>query len=41
MLALVGVRFNPDVKAKYIALRAAGKPVKSVALMRELLEGTC
>ena len=34
------IRFNPDLKAKYTALRAAGKPAKVaiVALMRKLLE---
>lgn len=40
MPALVAMRFNPDLKAKYAALRAAGKPAKLaiVALMRKLLE---
>jgi transposase len=40
MPALVAMRFNPDLKAKYIQLRAAGKPAKVaiVALMRKLLE---
>lgn len=40
MPALVAMRFNPDLKAKYAALRAAGKPAKVaiVALMRKLLE---
>lgn len=40
MPALVAMRFNPDLKAKYMALRAAGKPAKVaiVALMRKLLE---
>lgn len=40
MPALVAMRFNPDLKAKYTALRAAGKPAKVaiVALMRKLLE---
>ena len=28
MPALVAMRFNPDLKAKYTALRAAGKPAK-------------
>lgn len=40
MPALVAMRFNPDLKAKYTALRTAGKPAKVaiVALMRKLLE---
>ena len=40
MPALVAMRFHPDLKAKYTALRAAGKPAKVaiVALMRKLLE---
>ena len=40
MPALVAMRFNPDLKAKYTQLRAAGKPAKVaiVALMRKLLE---
>ena len=40
MPALVAMRFNPDLKAKYHALREAGKPAKVaiVALMRKLLE---
>ena len=37
MPALVAMRFNPDLKAQYTALRAAGKPAK-VAIMRKLLE---
>ena len=39
MPALVAVRFNPDLKAKYDALRAAGKAPKQalVAVMRKLL----
>lgn len=39
MPALVAVRFNPDLKAKYDALRAAGKPAKVAltAIMRKLL----
>jgi len=37
MPALVAMRFNPDLKAKYTALREAGKPAK-VAIMRKLLE---
>jgi len=36
MPALVAMRHNPDLKAKYTALIAAGKPVK-VALMRKLI----
>ncbi len=37
--ALVAIRFNPPLKAKYLALRAAGKPgkVALVAVMRKLL----
>ena len=40
MAALVAMRFSPDLKAKYTALRAAGKPAKVaiVAVMRKLLE---
>jgi hypothetical protein len=40
MPALIASRFNPDLKAKYTALRAAGKPAKValVALMRKLIE---
>lgn len=40
MPALVAMRFNPDLKAKYTALREAGKPAKVaiVALMRKLIE---
>jgi transposase len=39
MPALVAIRFNPPLKAKYEALRAAGKPAKVaiVAIMRKLL----
>lgn len=39
MPALVAMRFNPDLKAKYTALIAAGKPAKValVALMRKLI----
>ena len=39
MPALVATRFNPDLKAKYQALVAAGKPAKVaiVAVMRKLL----
>ncbi len=37
--ALVAIRFNPPLKAKYLALRAAGKPAKVaiVVIMRKLL----
>ena len=40
MPALVAMRFNPDLKAKYKALLAAGKPAKVaiVAIMRKLIE---
>ena len=40
MPALVATRFNPDLKAKYDQLRAAGKPAKVaiVAVMRKLIE---
>lgn len=40
MPALVAMRFNPDLKAKYQQLREAGKPAKIalVALMRKLIE---
>ncbi|WP_296644965.1 hypothetical protein [Roseinatronobacter sp.] len=40
MPALVAMRFNPDLKEKYHALRKAGKPAKLaiVVLMRKLLE---
>lgn len=39
MPALVAMRHNPDLKAKYTALIAAGKPAKIaiVALMRKLI----
>lgn len=39
MPALVAIRFNPGMKAKYDALRTAGKPPKVaiVAIMRKLL----
>jgi transposase len=39
MPALVAIRFNPPLKAKYLALRAAGKPAKVaiVAIMRKLV----
>jgi transposase len=39
MPALVAIRYNPDLKAKYEALRKAGKPAKVaiVAIMRKLL----
>jgi transposase len=40
MPALVAMRFSPDLKAKYLELREAGKPAKValVALMRKLIE---
>ena len=40
MPALVAMRFNPDLKAKYQAMIAAGKPPKVAltALMRKLIE---
>ena len=40
MPALVAMRHNPDLEAKYKALRAAGKPAKVaiVAVMRKLIE---
>lgn len=40
MPALVAMRHNPDLKAKYEGLRAAGKPAKVaiVAIMRKLIE---
>jgi transposase len=39
MPALVAIRFNPPLKATYLALRKAGKPAKVaiVAIMRKLL----
>ena len=39
MPALVAARFNPDLKAKYQALIAAGKPPKVaiIAIMRKLV----
>jgi transposase len=39
MPTLVAIRFNPPLRAKYLALRAAGKPAKVaiVAIMRKLL----
>jgi transposase len=39
MPALVAIRFNPPLKAKYLALREAGKPAKVaiVAVMRRLI----
>jgi transposase len=39
MPALVAIRFNPPLQAKYLALRAAGKPAKVaiVAIMRKLV----
>jgi transposase len=40
MPALVAMRFNPDLKAKYNALREAGKPAKValITLIRKLIE---
>ena len=40
MPARVAARFNPDLKAKYQAMIAAGKPPKVAltALMRKLIE---
>lgn len=40
MPAVVAMRFNPDLKAKFLQLRKDGKPVKVaiVVLMRKLLE---
>ena len=40
MPALIAMRFNPDLKAKYEHLRSAGKPAKVaiVAVMRKLIE---
>lgn len=40
MPALVAIRFNPDMKARYDAMRTAGKPAKIAitAVMRKLLE---
>jgi transposase len=40
MPALVAMRFNPDLKAKYDALRTVGKPAKVaiVVVMRKLIE---
>lgn len=39
MPALVAIRFNPDLKAKYNTMKAAGKPSKVaiIAVMRKLL----
>ncbi len=39
MPALVAMRFSPDLKGKYLALGAAGKPAKVaiIALMRKLI----
>jgi transposase len=39
MPALVAIRFNPPLKAKYRALRDVGKPAKVaiVAIMRKLV----
>lgn len=40
MPALVAMRYNPELKAKYETLRAVGKPAKVaiVAVMRKLIE---
>ncbi len=40
MPALVAIRFNPDMKQKYDAMRQAGKPAKVaiIAIMRKLIE---
>lgn len=40
MPALAAIRFNPDLKAKYEHLRAAGKPAKVaiVAALKKLIE---
>jgi transposase len=40
MPAIVAIRFNPDMRDKYEAMRAAGKPAKVAitAVMRKLLE---
>lgn len=40
MPAIVAIRWNPDLKAKYTRLRAAGKPAKVaiVAVMRNIIE---
>jgi len=40
MPALVATRFNPDLKARYQAMRAEGKPAKLAltAIMRKLIE---
>jgi len=40
MPALVGIRFNPDFKARYQAMISAGKPAKIAltAIMRKLIE---
>jgi transposase len=39
MPALVAIRFNPDLKAQYDKMKAAGKPPKVaiIAVMRKLL----
>jgi transposase len=43
MPALVAIRFNPDLKATYQALRKAGKPAKValVAVMRKIVVLAC
>jgi transposase len=38
MLAFVAMRFNPDLKAKYEHLHAAGKPAKVAIVMPKLIE---
>ncbi|MBG6147844.1 hypothetical protein IWQ51_005999 [Labrenzia sp. EL_142] len=40
MPALVAMRFKPDTKAKYQAVRKAGKPAKAAisAIMRKLIQ---
>ena len=40
MLALIAIRFNPDMKIKYDIMRAGGKPgkVAIAAVMRKLHE---
>jgi transposase len=40
MPALLAMRFNPDLKEKYTALRAAGKPAKvaTAQIMRNHIE---
>jgi transposase len=40
MPALVAIRFNPDMKTKYDAMRNAGKPAKVAiaTIMRKIVE---